>query len=502
MAFPCDKPCPTCPPAIPGTRGVGPLDPNDPFLNLSSEAPDTDFFISRRYTVGLPPLGSFFYAVGCVGFCVSDESQAEADLCAARQAVLCTASNWPTSTPNPNYDPNDPSGGPPVNRTAREVFGNAQQNCEYECPDGTINQATIPAGDIYASSQSQANAQAAILCQQKVRANAICLSDLSDSNCCFGQSFSGRIIATATSTVLFDIISGSLPDGITSSQEEGDSFSISGTPTVGGDFPFTVRARKANGAEAFKSYTISVLGVTNDQVLAEATRNVAYSEQLNIGGTVPLSIFEFVIASGALPSGLTLNSTTGLISGTPTLEEMKTFTVSVRYFVNGERVETCNREFSINVIFPPGIWSDLVWSTQSFQSVVPGTPPVTAGSVSASGNVYSFIGTTTDGQWRTFGNTDPMPYTGGALNCRMIVTVTRPDDGSYAFLVRVVHSVFGTILTVTQTQLTSNTNIFLFTVPASVGATVFVGGDTLFPPGRIIYEIGTSNTGSIVIEEV
>src|SRR5512134_3534907 len=128
MNIPCPNPCVTCPPSIGG--GIGPVDPDNPFVNLSSELPDVDNFIGRRYSLGLPPLGSTWYAVGCIGFCFSPNSQQEADLCAAQQAVFCLGSLWPRLTPGTNPDfpfiPED-----------RPTLSNDAQFCQFLCPVGT-----------------------------------------------------------------------------------------------------------------------------------------------------------------------------------------------------------------------------------------------------------------------------------------------------------------------------------------------------------------------------
>lgn len=51
--------------------------------------------------------------------------------------------------------------------------------------------------------------------------------------------------------------------------------------------------------------------------LPAGTLNVPYSYQLTARGGVPP--YTFSIATGSLPTGLTLNGATGVISGTPTV---------------------------------------------------------------------------------------------------------------------------------------------------------------------------------------
>jgi hypothetical protein len=58
------------------------------------------------------------------------------------------------------------------------------------------------------------------------------------------------------------------------------------------------------------------------------TRGVRYSVQIQVTGGVPS--YSFSLSSGSLPAGVTLNSSTGLISGTPTVGGTFNFTVRVR----------------------------------------------------------------------------------------------------------------------------------------------------------------------------
>lgn len=62
-------------------------------------------------------------------------------------------------------------------------------------------------------------------------------------------------------------------------------------------------------------------------VLQGGTTGVAYSE--TISGVLGTSPYTFALASGSLPSGLSLNSSTGVISGTPTTPATSTFVIKV-----------------------------------------------------------------------------------------------------------------------------------------------------------------------------
>ena len=122
----------------------------------------------------------------------------------------------------------------------------------------------------------------------------------------------------------FSISAGALPNGLNLST----TGVISGTPTAGGNFTFTVKATDNNGCTGTQAYTVSVVCPTisiSPGSLAPGLTGQAYSAATlaATGGTVPYS---FTMISGALPAGMSL-STGGVISGTPTASGDFTFTV-------------------------------------------------------------------------------------------------------------------------------------------------------------------------------
>lgn len=132
---------------------------------------------------------------------------------------------------------------------------------------------------------------------------------------------------------------GTLPPGLSLNPASGV---ISGTPTQLGTFSFTVRLSDSQSPPATVESGIlritvdttpdpppgNPLVITSSGTLTGGKLNVSYSYQLTAtGGTLP---YAWAIAGGALPPGLTLNGSTGLISGKPTTSVGTfTFTVSV-----------------------------------------------------------------------------------------------------------------------------------------------------------------------------
>jgi len=147
-------------------------------------------------------------------------------------------------------------------------------------------------------------------------------------------SYTGTMAASGgTGCYVWDIISGSLPDGLYQTTKY-----IKGLPTTPGSSTVTARVTDSAGRVA----TGNVL-ITSDAALPAATKAIAYSFQLvAAGGKQP---YKWSRSSGALPSGLTL-SATGLISGTTTYTGTFTYTVKVTD-ASGKRINT--RTFTLVV---------------------------------------------------------------------------------------------------------------------------------------------------------
>lgn len=121
----------------------------------------------------------------------------------------------------------------------------------------------------------------------------------------------------------FALISGALPSGLTLSNG-----TISGTPNQAGSYSFTIRATDNTSATGTRAYSVTVPNPTSGMSTAAppgATLNTPYSAQLNTTGA--LAPYTYLLESGTLPTGVSLSST-GLLSGTPTVAG--TFNFSVR----------------------------------------------------------------------------------------------------------------------------------------------------------------------------
>ena len=145
-----------------------------------------------------------------------------------------------------------------------------------------------------------------------------------------GHSYLTTLGATGgTTPYSWSLTSGSLPAGLSLDASTGV---ISGTPSSAGTSTFTVTVTDATGENASVTLSIAVaassgpLSVTTT-TLANANEGHSYLTTLGAtGGTTPYS---WSLTSGSLPAGLSLDASTGVISGTPSSAGTSTFTVTV-----------------------------------------------------------------------------------------------------------------------------------------------------------------------------
>ena len=130
-----------------------------------------------------------------------------------------------------------------------------------------------------------------------------------------GTSYSTTLTASGTPTATFSVQSGSLPPGLSLNVSTGV---ISGTPTAGGTFAGVFAATNAQGSasQAFSFNTLAAPTFTNAALNATIVTGTPFSTTLVASGNPTAS---FSLQSGTLPTGLSLNATTGALSGTPTL---------------------------------------------------------------------------------------------------------------------------------------------------------------------------------------
>jgi len=187
---------------------------------------------------------------------------------------------------------------------------------------GTISGTPTTAGTYTVTVQAVDSAgQVASKALSFVIAASLSITTTSIPNATAGVVYNATLVTSGgTPPVTWAVSSGQLPTGLSLSS----SGSITGTPSSAGSFTFVAQATDSAAGTASQSYPLVVSApgtggatiiITNAD-LPNGTVGTAYAATLAAtGGTAP---YTWSIVSGALPAGLTLNGSTGAISGTPT----------------------------------------------------------------------------------------------------------------------------------------------------------------------------------------
>lgn len=156
--------------------------------------------------------------------------------------------------------------------------------------------------------------------------------------------------ATATATggiapYTFAIPPGSVPPGLTLSS----SGTLSGTPTAGGSFNFTVIATDAHGQTGTRAHAFTVstptISLVPATLVSGSVANV-YSQTITASGGT--GGYSFAVTAGSLPAGLSL-SNGGVISGTPTAGGYFNFTVTATDSSTGSGPYTGSRAYTLSI---------------------------------------------------------------------------------------------------------------------------------------------------------
>ena len=162
-------------------------------------------------------------------------------------------------------------------------------------------------------------------------ASALTLTATASSTTQLGQFYRQTNVAGGgTAPYTYSVSAGSVPPGTTLNTSTGVVF---GTPTTAGSFNYTITVTDSTTPTA-QTATQPVSGTIAPVTLTlvatpSATTQVgqAYSQSNTAsGGTTP---YMYSLASGTLAAGTTLNTSTGLVSGTPTTAGAFSYTIEV-----------------------------------------------------------------------------------------------------------------------------------------------------------------------------
>lgn len=269
------------------------------------------------------------------------------------------------------------------------------------------------------------------------------------------QSYTTTLVATdpdpAGSIVSYTIVSGSLPSGLNLASTSGV---ISGTATSAAQATFTVRATNQDGDYADRAFTLPNAGpswVTAAGALATFTKNVSYST--TVSATDDSGSVSYSIVGGALPTGVTISSTSGVIAGTPTSSLTASITVRAQD-VNGNFTD---RAFTIPNLAPS-------WVTSTLPTYVSGGSYSTTLSVTEDGTAsFSLIAGSLPSGFTLTSTSGVISGTSTSTSTASFTIRVTDDNGSYAdraFTLPIVQAGVWSTITTSITNVTSASDVY------------------------------------------
>ena len=221
----------------------------------------------------------------------------------------------------------------------------------------------------------------------------------------------------------WSVTAGTLPGGLSLAASFGI---IHGTPTIATTSTITVQVTDSNGLTGTQDLSITIAAVptiTTTSPLPNGEVGIAYSETVEAsGGSSTYTTWS--ITSGTLPGGLSLGSSTGVISGTPTIATTTTITVRVTDSLGGIGA----RSLSLTIAAPPTITT---------------TSPLPIGEI---GIAYSeaLQASGGSGTYTTWSITSGTLPDGLSLSSAGVISGTPTTAGAPSFTVKVTDSLGGT----------------------------------------------------------
>ncbi|MGE5112091.1 MAG: putative Ig domain-containing protein [Acidobacteriaceae bacterium] len=168
-------------------------------------------------------------------------------------------------------------------------------------------------------------------------------------NATSGQSYSVTLMASGGTTPYKWSATG-LPAGVSMSS----GGVISGTPTSSGTFSFTAKVTDSSSTiqSASKALSLTVKAAATTSPLSITTSTlpggtVGSNYSATVQATGGTGAYTWNVASGALPSGVTLSATTGQLSGTPGTAAQYNFTLQVTD--SASPANTASKSYSVTV---------------------------------------------------------------------------------------------------------------------------------------------------------
>jgi hypothetical protein len=258
---------------------------------------------------------------------------------------------------------------------------------------------------------------------------------------------------------------GQLPTGLTLNPITG---AIVGAPTSSGTFSFTAKvidssSRSASAALSLDVSTApsseSLLRIVTNALPVGAAQHIYSAALVATGGAPPYS---WTQSGGKLPTGLALNSGTGIIAGTPSLAGNFSFTTNV----HDSKASSVSTGFSLNISTAP---SPTVSGFSPNSGSTTGGTSVTIGGSNFSSGVAVVFGSLPAQSVRVMSSSEIQAVTPVASAGKVAVTVQESDG-----------------------QVAAASNAFTFTAPAagSPAEAAAVNADVVVDAGQTVSETG------------
>jgi hypothetical protein len=313
------------------------------------------------------------------------------------------------------------------------------------------------------------------------------ISSVNNTTFTVGTNGSFTVSTTAgfpTATTLSE--SGSLPPGVTFTDNGNGTATLSGTPVpeTGGSHSLTLTASNGSAPDATQSFTLTV-----DQP-PEFTSGASTSFSVGSSGNFIVDTRGFpdaaISKTGALPSGVTfVDEGAGIatLSGTPAAGTNGSYPLTITASNGVSPDATQSFTLTVNKVAQ----TITVTSTPPTQGVVGGTYPLTATSDSGLTVQFSIDPSTTNSACSLSGSTVSFDHAGSC-----VVDVDQPGDGTYAAAPRVQQTI--SVVTVsTGVSVTTTPASTVFGQGATATATVTASSGT--PAGSVQFAVDGNDLG-------